>query len=76
MKKGKRTVAMDSIAAGPQDGVPAYNPQNPHYELNGYFPRESYPDRETVETKESMVGNFTKAEPSRVASRQDDDGFA
>ena len=37
---------------------------------------ESYSDRETVETQESMVDNFTKAEPSRVTSGQDDDGYA
>ena len=58
---------------GPQDGVPAYNP---HYELNRYFPKESYSNRETVETQESMADNFTKAEPSWVASGQDEDGYA
>ena len=67
-KKGKWIVIV-----GPQDGVPAYNP---HYELNRYFPKESYSNRETVETQESMADNFTKAEPSRVASGQDDDGYA
>ena len=56
-KKGKWIVIV-----GPQDGVPAYDPQNPHYELNKYFPKESYSDRETVETQESMVDNFTKTE--------------
>jgi len=45
MKKGKWIVIV-----GPQDGVPAYDPQNPHYELNKYFPKESYSDQETVET--------------------------
>jgi hypothetical protein len=48
----------------PRDGVPAYDPQDPHYELNKYFPKESYSDQETVETQESMADNFTKAEPS------------
>ena len=61
MKKGKRIMAM---VVGPWDEVPAYDPQKPHYKLNEYFLKESYLDRGTVETKESMANNFTKAEPS------------
>ena len=61
MKKGKR---IKTIAAGPQDEVPAYDPQNPHYRLNEYYAKESYSDRGTVETEESMADNFTKAELS------------
>ena len=41
MKKGKRIMA---LAAGPRDEVPAYDPQNPHYRLNEYFPKEKYSD--------------------------------
>jgi len=52
------------MIVGPRDGVPAYDPQDPHYGLNRYFLMESYSDRETVETQESMADNFTKAEPS------------
>jgi hypothetical protein len=73
MKKGKRIMA---IAAGPWDEVPTYEPQNPHYKLNGYFPKESYSDQGTAEIEESMADNFTKAKPSRVAFGQDDDGYA
>jgi hypothetical protein len=58
-KKGKWIMMV-----GPQDRVPAYDPQDPHYELNIYFPKESYSDQETVETQESMADNFTKVEPS------------
>jgi hypothetical protein len=61
MNKGKRTMA---IVAGPWDRIPAYDPHNPHYERNGYFPKESYSNQETVETEESMADNFTKVEPS------------
>jgi len=75
MKKG-RTFAMCPIAGGTGSGVPAYDPQHPHYDLNGYISRESFSDRETVETEESMVDNFKEAEPSRVISGQDDDGYA
>ena len=61
MKKRKRIKA---IAASPPDEVPAYDLQNPHYRLNEYFSKESYSDRGTVETVESVADNFTKAKPS------------
>ena len=67
---------MRPVTAGTRDGVPAYDPQDPHFDLNGYFSRESSSDRETVEIEESMADNFTKAEPSRVVSGQDDVGYA
>ena len=44
-KKGKRIVIV-----GPWDGAPAYDPQDPPYELNKYFAKESYFDLEPVET--------------------------
>jgi len=75
-KKGRRTFDMHPIAVGIGGGVPAYDPQHPHYDLKGYISRESFSDRETVETEESMVDNFKEAEPSRVISGQDDDGYA
>ena len=61
MKKRKRIKA---IATSPPNEVRAYDPQNPHYRLNEYFPKESYSDRGIVETVESMADNFKKAEPS------------
>jgi len=64
MKKGRRTIAMHPIAVGIRGGVPTYDPQHPHYDLNGYISRESFFDHETIETKESMADNFKKAEPS------------
>lgn len=70
LKKAKRIVIK-----GPRGEVPAYDPKNPHYELDGYLPKESYSDREIVGTQESMADNFTKAELSRVVNRQDD-GYA
>jgi len=39
MKKRKMIIAI-----GPYDEVPAYDPQNPHYRLNEYFPKEKYSD--------------------------------
>ena len=64
MKKGRRTIAMRPIAVGIGSGVPAYDPQHPHYDLNGYISRESFSDCETVETEESMADNFKEAELS------------
>ena len=76
MKKGRRTFAIRPIAAGTGGGVPAYDPQHPHYDLNGYISRESFCNRETIETEESMADNFKEAKPLGVISRQDDDGYA
>ena len=55
---------MCPIAVGIGGGVPAYDPQHPHYDLNGYISRESFCNRETIETEESMADNFEEAELS------------
>lgn len=60
MKERGRTHAMRPIAGG----VPAYDPQHPHYDLNGYISKESFSDHETIETEESVVDNFKEAGPS------------
>ena len=51
IKKGKRTFAMP-----PNQG---YDPRRPHYNLNGYIPRESLSDHnESNDTEESVTDNF------------------
>ena len=76
---------MRTIAAGIRGGVPAYDPQHPHYDLTVYISRQSFFDHESIETEESMADNFNSkktiwdaknAEPSRVPFGQDDDGYA
>ena len=64
---GGRTFARQPIAPGSRNGVPAYDPQRPYYDLNGYVPRESMTDNETVQTKESVADNSPQeAGPSRL----------
>ena len=47
--------------------MPAYDPHQPYYDLNGYVPRESMTDDETVQTEESVADNFPQdAGPSRL----------
>ena len=52
LKKGKRTFAMP-----PNQG---YDPRHPHYNLNGYIPRESLSDHaESNDTEELVADNLT-----------------
>lgn len=67
IKQGRRTFARRPIATGTRSGVPAYDPQHPHYDLNGYVPKESMSDHETIETEESMADNFTNKETTQDA---------
>jgi len=78
IKKGKRTFAMP-----PNKG---YDPRHPHYNLNGYIPRESLSDHDgSNDTEELVVDNFNSKKtagdtnttgPSRVPSGQGADGYA
>ena len=64
---GGRTFARRPIATSGRNGVPAYDPQQPYYDLNGYVPRESMTDDEIVQTEESVADNFPQdAGPSRL----------
>jgi flagellar basal body rod protein FlgC len=68
MNKGKRTFAMplddevEILEADPRGKAPAnsgYDPHHPHYDLNGYIPRESQSDHdESNHIKESIADNF------------------
>ena len=78
IKKGKRTFAMP-----PNKG---YDPRHPHYNLNGYIPRESLSDHDrSSDTEESVTDNFNSKKTagdtnttglSRVPSRQGAEGYA
>ena len=76
---------MRPTSIGTREGLPAYDPQHAHYDLNGYMSRESFSDRESIETEQSIADNFTnkktignveEAGPSQVPHGQDDvDGY-
>ena len=72
ISKGKRTFALPpDNEVDPKSKAPVgtvYDPHRPHYDLNGYMPKESHSDHdESNDTEESVANNFNTAGDANTA---------